>query len=98
MPIISLKIPEMTLYLHHSTISRRETFPEILMKIWLDDVILRHVTQFSYIFPYYDVINKNADISKNNDVRVKVIIANKHTNVPLLPCNTPSPLRMYYRF
>ena len=98
MPINSLKIPEMTSYLHHSTISSRETFPENFIKIWLDDVILRHVTQFSYIFSYYDVINKNADISKNNYVRVKVIIPNKHTNVPLLPCNTPSPLRMYYRF
>ena len=30
-----------------------------------DDIILRHLTSFSYIFPYYDVTDKNADISNN---------------------------------
>ena len=68
---------------HHNTILIRETFPEIFVKIRRDDVILELMTSFSYIFPYYDVIDKNADISKNNDLRVKVIIANKHTNVTL---------------
>ena len=34
----------MTSYLHHNTISRRETFPDKLVKIRLDDVVLCHVT------------------------------------------------------
>ena len=80
MPIISLKMPKMTSYLYHNTILRRETFPEILVKIWVDDVILLDMTWFSYIFPYYDVIDKNADVSKNNDVIVKIIIVNKGRN------------------
>ena len=63
----------------------KETYPEILVKIRHDDVILRQLTSFSYIFPYYDVIDKNADVSKNNDVVVKIIIVNKRTKVPLLP-------------
>ena len=88
----------MTSYLDHNSISIRETFPESLVTIRLDDVILRHVTSFSYIFPYYDVMNKSADVSKNNDVMVKVIIANKPSNVPLLACKTPSSFRMYYGF
>ena len=88
----------MTSYLDHNSISIRETFPESLVKIRLDDVILRHVTSFFYIFPYYDVTNKSADVSKNNDVMVEVIIANKPSNVPLLTCKTPSSLRMYYGF
>ena len=91
MPIISIKMPEISSYLHHNTIYSREKFPEIFLKIWVDDVILRHMTWFSYIFSYYDVINKNADVSKNNDVIVKIIILNKRTKVPLL-------LHMYYRF
>ena len=34
----------MTSYLDHNSISIRETFPESLVTIRLDDVILRHVT------------------------------------------------------
>ena len=67
----------MTSYLHHKTILIRKTFPEILVKIRQDGVILWHMTSFSYIFPYYDVIVIIADVSKNNDVMVKVNIANK---------------------
>ena len=70
----------------------------MLVKIWVDDVILLHMTWFSYIFPYYDVMDKNADISKNNDVIVKIIIVNKRTKVALLPCKIPPPLRMYDSF
>ena len=36
------------------------------MKLRYDDVILQVVTSFSYIFPYYDIIDKNADISRKN--------------------------------
>ena len=61
------------------------------MKIQHDDVILRYITLFSYIFPYYDVIDRNADVSKNNDVILKAVIANKCSNVTLLLCNTPPP-------
>ena len=86
------------LYLCHNIISVRLTFPEVLVKIRHDDIILWHMTSFSYIFPYYDVIDKSADVSKNNDITVKVIIENECSNVTLLPCNTPSPLHMYYGF
>ena len=78
-----VKMVQMTSYLHHNIISRRQTFPEVFVKIRHDDAILRHITSFSYIFPYYDVIDINADVSENNDVIVKVIIANKRTNVTL---------------
>ena len=60
-------------YLHHNTILIRETFPEIFVKIRPDDVILQSVTSFSYIFPYYDVIDKNDDVSKKTDVCKKKI-------------------------
>ena len=93
--ITCLQMVQMTSYLHHNTRTWRETFPDVLVKIRHDDVILRHMTSFSCILSYYDVIDKNADVNKNN---VKVIIANKRTNVTLLPCNTPSPLRMYEDF
>ena len=56
---------QMTSYLHHNLILMKGTYAEILVKIRHDDVILRHLTSFSYIFPYYDVIDKNADVSKN---------------------------------
>ena len=82
---------QMTSYLNHNTISIRETFPASLVQIRHDDVILRHVTSFSYIFPYYDVMNKSADVSKNDDFMVKVIIENKTSNVTSLTCKTPSP-------
>ena len=65
---------QLTSYFHHNTISVRETFPEGLVKIRQYDVILRHMTSFSYIFPYCDVIDKNADVSKNNDAMIKVRI------------------------
>ena len=68
---------QMTSYLHHKLILMKETYPESLVKIQQDDVILRHLTSFSYIFPYYDVIDKNADVSENNDV-----IANRN-RIPL---------------
>ena len=42
------------------------TYSEILVKMRHGDVILRHVTLFSYIFPYRDVIDKNfPTVSKN---------------------------------
>jgi hypothetical protein len=50
----------MTSYLHHNLILMKGTYPNILVKIRHDDVILRHVTSFSYIFPYYDVIDKTS--------------------------------------
>ena len=65
---------QMTSYSHHNLILLKGTYPEILVKIRQDDVILRHVTLFSYIFPYYDVIDENADVSKNNDVTCKILI------------------------
>ena len=67
---------QMTSYLHHNFKSIRETFPKSLVKIQHDDVKLRCITSFSYIFPYYDVIDKNADVSENNNVMANVIIAN----------------------
>ena len=33
-----------------------QTFPESLVKIRYDDVLVRHVTSVSYIFPYYDPV------------------------------------------
>ena len=38
------------------------------MKFWRNDVISWRHTSFPYIFPYYDVIDKNADVSEKNDV------------------------------
>ena len=35
---------QMTSYSHHNLISMRKTFPEILVKIRRDDVMLRHMT------------------------------------------------------
>ena len=58
----------MTLYLHHNFVLIRETYPESLEKNRQGDGELRHVTSFPYIFPYYDVIDKNADVSEKNDV------------------------------
>ena len=40
------------------------------MKISHDNVISQVMTSFSYIFPYYDVIDKNADISRKKYTRV----------------------------
>ena len=54
--------------LYHNFISKRETFPENLAKIRHDDVKLRHMTSFSYIFPYYDVITLSADVSKSSEM------------------------------
>lgn len=42
-PIISVKIPEITSYLYHSTILTIKTCPEIWGKIWVDEVILRYM-------------------------------------------------------
>ena len=89
---------QMTSYSHHNLILIKQTYPDILVKIRHDDVILRHMTSFSYIFPYYDVIGKNADVSKYNDVIVIFFMANKSTNGTLLSCNTPPPLRMFTAF
>ena len=50
------------------------TYPEIFVKIRHDDVILQLVTSFSYIFPYYDVIDKNADISRKKYTRVNFLL------------------------
>ena len=47
---------QMTSYLHHNFISKRETFPENLVKIRLDDVMLGHMTSFSYIFLYTPIL------------------------------------------
>ena len=55
----------MTLYLHHNFVLIRGTYPESLEKNRQGDGELRHVTSFPYIFPYYDVIDKNADVSEN---------------------------------
>ena len=62
--ITSPKMVQMTSYFHHNFMSIRETFPEDLVKIRHVDVKLRHMTSFSYIFPYYDVIDKNDDVSR----------------------------------
>ena len=70
----------------------RETFPYNLVKIRHDDVILCHVTSFPYIFPYYDVIMKNADISKNNEVKVINIMGILLGDDSLYPCKR-APLR-----
>ena len=67
---------QMTSYLYHKLILMKETYPGSLVKIRHDDVILRHLTSFSYIFPYYDVIDKNADVGENNDVMANIIFAN----------------------
>ena len=75
---------QMSPYLHRNFISIRQTFPEILVKIRHDDVILREITSFPYIFPYYDVIAKNADISKNNDVMEKIPDEIQFADGPLL--------------
>ena len=55
---------QITSYFHHSTIFIRETFSEVFVKIRHDDVILRQLTSFSYIFLYCDIIDKNAAVSK----------------------------------
>ena len=89
---------QMTSYLHHNFVLMEETYPEILVKIRQEDVILRHLTSFSYIFPYYDVIDKNADVSKYNDVIVFFSMENKSTNGTLLSCNTPPLLHMFTGF
>ena len=65
---------QMTSYLHHYLISMKETYPEILVKIRHDDVILRQLTSFSYIFPYYDVIDKNDDVSTKKGLSVNVLL------------------------
>ena len=78
----------MTSYLDTNIISIKETFSESLVKIRHDDVILRHVTSFSYIFPYYDVIDKNVDVSKNfADVRSYWTIFGKRKDVASYVCN-----------
>ena len=59
---------QMTLYFQHKFISIRETFPESFVKIRHVSVKLRHVSSFSYIFPIYDVIDKNDDVSRKNRI------------------------------
>ena len=59
---------EMLSYLHHDLVLAKWTYPEMLVKIHHDDVILLRVTSFSYNFPYYNATYKNADLSKKNDV------------------------------
>ena len=132
--ITSVKMMQMTSYLHHSIISTRETFPEILVKIRHDDVTWRHVTSFSHFLPkkcwrqqkifnmghplcifwielhktfdlrgqplFYDKWftsyrlfsekadfrwrhHEIADVSKNNDVMVKLMMANESSYVTL---------------
>ena len=63
---------QMSPYSYPNFIFIRETFPELLVKIGHDDVILRQITSFSYVFPYYDVIGKNADFGENNEVMPKL--------------------------
>ena len=58
----------MTSNFHHDLISLIETFPENFVKIRHDDVKLRHMMSFSYIFPYYDVITLSADVSKSSEM------------------------------
>ena len=64
---------QMTPYLQHNLILTEWTYPEIFMKTRHDD-ILQFVTSFSYIFPYYDVIDKNADINRKKYNRVKFLL------------------------
>ena len=73
----------MTSYLDTNIISIKETFSESLVKIRHDDVILRHVTSFSYIFLYNDVIDKCADVSKNNDVTTEMKVEMESSYVTL---------------
>ena len=54
------------------------------LQVWCKSVILRHVTSFSYIFPYKWRHNKNADVIKNNDVRLKMGVKNKSSNRTVL--------------
>ena len=89
---------EMSWYLYHNLILMKQTYPEIFVNIGHDDVILWHMTSFPYIFPYYDVIGKSADISKNNDVIQKVSMENKSTYVTLLSCKVSPSLHKYYEF
>ena len=42
----------------------KQPYLDFFVNIGHDDVILLHMTSFPYIFPYYDVIGKSADISK----------------------------------
>ena len=42
-----------------------------------DDILLWHVTSFSYTFPYKWRHMKNVDVIKNNDVRLKMGVKNK---------------------
>ena len=65
---------QMTPYLQHNLILMKWTYSEIFMKIRHDDVILQLVTSFSYIFPYYDVIDKNADISRKKYTSVNFLL------------------------
>ena len=55
---------EMLSYSHHNLVSAKWTYPEILVKIHHDVVLLLRVMSFSYTFPYYYAIYKNADLSK----------------------------------
>ena len=48
---------QMTSYLYHNLILMKETYPEIFVKTWRRDVILRHVTSFSYITIFADISN-----------------------------------------
>ena len=59
---------EMLSYSHHDLVLVKRTYPENLVKIHHDDVILLCMASFSYTFLYLDVIYKNADISNKNDV------------------------------
>ena len=75
---------QMSLYLHRYFRSISQTFPELLVKIQHDEVILRRITSFPYIFLYYDVIGKNAGISKNNDVMEEIPDEIEFADGPLL--------------
>ena len=65
---------QMTPYLQHNLILMKWTYSAIFMNIRHDDVILQLVTSFSYIFPYYDVIDKNADISQKKYTSVNFLL------------------------
>ena len=71
----------MILYLDHNITSIKETFPVILVKIQHDDVILRHITSFFYIFLYYDVIKKLKTLKSAifSQILIKLIISWKST-------------------